>query len=73
VQRLLPIVKDYFNSKQCSSLILAVMTHGDDGGILYGDDGEPVNVKDIIEVLQQLPYYKGKPKMLVIQACRGGK
>jgi hypothetical protein len=49
------------------------MTHGDDGGILYGDDGESVNVKDIIEVLQQLPHYKGKPKMLVIQACRGGK
>lgn len=67
--KLLHMVTSHFNATSgSSSLILIIMTHGHDGGILFGDDGVPVNIKDIIDVMQQ---YKDKPKMIVIQACRG--
>lgn len=63
-------MKEYFDLMVSSSLILIIMTHGHDGGILFGDDGVAVNIKEIIKVMQQ---YQDKPKMIIIQACRGSE
>lgn len=67
---LLPTITNYFDAVVSSSLILIIMTQGQSGGIIHGDDGEVVYVRDIIDVMQT---YKDKPKMIILQVCRGGE
>ena len=69
LQEMLKKIETFFSCDEFSALILVILTHGDDG-ILYCDDGKKVKVQDVVATLQK--FYQGKPKMLIIQACRGG-
>ncbi|XP_072401223.1 caspase-1-like [Diabrotica undecimpunctata] len=59
------------NHTQCECLIIAVMSHGDDG-IIYARD-EPYPTKKLWSYFTPLrcPSLAGKPKLFFIQACRG--
>ena len=50
-----------------------IMTHGDEGGQLCGSDGKAVVTKNMATFFNasNCPVLLGKPKIFVIQACRG--
>lgn len=65
---------------QC--LILFILSHGQaietPAGMVdcvYGCDGQPVTVNEILEPLTDVncPHLRNKPKLVFFQACRGGK
>ena len=64
-----PLSSDY------SGLMVFIMTHGDEGGQLYGSDGKTVVTKNIATLFNasNCPVLLEKPKIFVIQACRGGE
>ena len=53
-------------------LVVAVLTHGTKGK-LYGTDGRLVPVEEITELFtgNKCPTLAGKPKVFLLQACRG--
>ena len=61
-------------SEAYHGLMVFIMTHGDEEGKLYGSDGEDVKVKDVASLFNasNCSVLIGKPKLFVIQACRGG-
>ena len=56
------------------SVVLVFMSHGNERGI-YGIDSEIVEVEEIKEMFsgKNCPQLAGKPKIMIFQACRGGK
>lgn len=54
--------------------VLMLTSHGTENGIA-GVDGKLVKLTDIFELLsaRNFPSMQGKPKLIVIQACAGGK
>ncbi|KAF4524645.1 hypothetical protein B566_EDAN013754 [Ephemera danica] len=52
------------------SLVVIVMSHGQKGGLIAAKDGY-YNVRDLYETLFYKPELHGKPKAIVLQACRG--
>jgi len=57
-----------------ASMALCILSHGGDG-VIYGINGESVRMNDLKYAFnhEQCPELSGKPKLFVIQACRGGK
>ena len=55
-----------------ASLVLCILSHGGDG-VIYGINGESVRMNDLKYAFnhEQCPELSGKPKLFVIQACRG--
>ena len=56
-------------------LAIAVMGHGENK-IIYGKDGENVNIKeDILDMFtnDNCPAMIKKPKLFIFQSCRGEK
>mgnify|MGYP001804846550 CR=1 FL=1 len=60
--------------KDLRSFVLVVMSHGDEGSIV-GSDGRHVKITDLTDLLspKNFPEMKKKPKIIIIQACAGGK
>ena len=56
-------------------LIVFIMTHGGERGILFGSDGQHVTVDEMASLFNgsNCPQLVGKPKIFVIQACRGDR
>ena len=54
-------------------LIVAILTHGDYGDVLYGTSGGRITIQEVIETFsgRRCPTLIGKPKIFIIQACRG--
>jgi len=54
---------------------LFLCSHGTDSNHIYGSDDVLVNMRDVYDLLTScnFPEMAGKPKMVVIQACSGGK
>lgn len=57
--------------------LVAILTHGDNDGKLYGSDGHTVKVADLRAAFtaddgSSPNQLFGKPKILLIVACRGG-
>ena len=55
-------------------LVVAFSTHGDENDVLYGSDGAKISLRsDVISLFkpQNCKELEGKPKIFVIQACRG--
>ena len=59
--------------KKFDCLIVAILTHGIKGK-LYGTDGELIPVEDLTKLFNgyRCPSLIGKPKIFILQACRGG-
>ena len=55
-------------------VVLIIMSHGDTNGI-YGTDGKLAKLKDMTDIFSssQCPGLKDKPRLVFVQACRGGK
>jgi hypothetical protein len=58
---------------ELSCLVVAILTHGINGE-LYGVDGKLVKVEDLTSYFDgtRCPTLAGKPKVFILQACRGG-
>ena len=55
--------------------VLIVMSHGKDEDHILGVDNKSVSVGELMEEFQaeRCPSLKGKPKILIIQTCRGSR
>ena len=55
--------------------VLVLMSHGLDGDVILGSDMKAVKLSDVYDLLSPLNFPKmaGKPKLIIIQACSGGK
>ena len=73
IKQLMENIRDYDHS-QLSCLVVCVLTHGVNGEI-YGTDGVLVAVEDLSHTFtgSKCPTLLGKPKIFLLQACRGGK
>ena len=56
-------------------LVIFIMTHGGEGGKLFGSDGKHITVEEIATLFNasNCPALMDKPKIFVIQACRGNR
>ena len=63
------------NHNKFAAFVLIVMSHGDDEGCIVGVDNRPVSVRGLMKEFQaeRCPSLKGKPKILIIQTCRGSR
>ena len=54
--------------------VLVITGHGAEGSV-QGSDAEHIRLTDIYQLLsaRNFPAMKGKPKLIIIQACAGGK
>ena len=54
--------------------ILVFSTHGSEG-MISGSDGKRIRLSDLYKLLhpKNFPAMKGKPKVIMIQACSGGE
>ena len=55
--------------------VIVLMSHGERGDIITDSEGQPVELVDIQDLLspKNFPAMKGKPKLMIVQACSGGK
>ena len=58
--------------KKYDCLMVAILTHGEKGK-LYGTDDKSILVEDLTKLFygDQCPSLVGKPKIFILQACRG--
>ncbi|XP_019393144.1 PREDICTED: caspase-14 [Crocodylus porosus] len=56
-----------------SCCLITLMSHGRENGWICGEDKDKVNLKDIFPLFNNAncPKLQGKPKIFIIQACRG--
>ncbi len=60
--------------RKSSCLVLTFIGHGDDRGWLTDADKGPAwNLESLVLQLSLVETLIGKPKLLVIQSCRGGE
>ena len=55
-------------------VVIAILTHGSSGDLLLGVDGESVALDDLLSLFDGdrcSPALAGKPKIFIIEACRG--
>ena len=60
------------NHDKYDCLMVAILTHGDYGDVLYGISGV-ITIQEVIQTFssKRCPTLIGKPKIFIIQACRG--
>jgi hypothetical protein len=56
----------------CDSFICCLLSHGDSGKI-FGRDDRPLFMEEIKNAFINSPTLIGKPKIFIIQSCRGGR
>ena len=66
--------RDKVNWDEMECLILVIMSHGDTTGV-FGTDGDLINLKEMTELFTSAncPGLNEKPRLVFVQACRGGK
>ena len=55
--------------------VLVLMSHGGRDNVISDSNNQPVSLVNIQDMLspKSFPAMKGKPKLMIIQACSGGK
>ena len=55
--------------------VLVLMSHGGRDNLIYDSNNQPVSLVNIQDMLspKNFPAMKGKPKLMIVQACSGGK
>ena len=63
------------NHDKFAVFVLIVMSHGDNRGCILGVDNRMTSVRALMREFQaeRCPSLKGKPKILIIQTCRGSR
>jgi len=61
--------------RHLSMFVLIIMSHGQTGDTILSRDNKWVKLGDIKQLLSasQFTAMKGKPKLIVVQACSGSK
>ena len=69
--KLLEVAK--MNHEKYDAFVCCILTHGGSNEKLYGTDNEPLTVTDIKSIFadKKCPSLKEKPKIFLLQACRG--
>lgn len=72
IQDLMKNLKKRRNISQCSCVVVVILSHGCNKEI-EGSDNQRVALKDVTKYLNDVncPPLKGKPKVFIVQACRG--
>ena len=76
-KEMLDIVDSYKDNKEPLSkfgcLFLAISTHGGERDVIYGNDGIGIELSEIVSRFDndRCPPMIGKPKVFLVQACRG--
>ncbi len=53
--------------------VLVVIAHGDKGDVILSADGKrSVTVSEIIQKMDAMEDMRGRPKVLIVESCRGG-
>ena len=68
LQKLKRLSRENFNHIQC--LVICLLSHGEDNGILHCKDGT-INRNDVINYLVMNKSLAGKPKFVFFQSCQG--
>jgi hypothetical protein len=59
--------------KEFNIFVLVVIAHGQQGDIIESADGNrSVTVSEIIQKMDAMEDLRGRPKILIVEACRGG-
>ena len=63
------------NHDKFVAFVLIVMSHGDDKDCIFGVDNDSISVRNLMKEFQaeKCPSLKGKPKILIMQTCRGSR
>lgn len=56
-----------------SCALVALMAHGGPQGQLLGADGKEVQPEALVQELSHCRALRGRPKIFLLQACRGGE
>lgn len=61
--------------KSHSAFVCVVMSHGGQGDVIFGSDGQAIEINKITQYFNDkfCKSLRGKPKIFIINACRGGK
>ena len=54
------------------SFVVCIMSHGDLDNAIVGADCQLVKLQDLVDRVKDCQTLAGKPKMFIVQACRGG-
>ncbi len=77
VDKMAAVAAEYskMNHSDFDSFVCCILTHGSDDDILYGTDGKEINLNKILQMFHssKCQSLAGKPKIFIIQACRGDK
>lgn len=62
------------HSEFCTFFVV-ILSHGDEGNIIYASDGQAMNLDDICKYFsaRNCSSLGGKPKVFIVQACRGNQ
>nr|XP_006121821.1 caspase-14-like isoform X2 [Pelodiscus sinensis] len=79
-QEILPALEEFRDQinqskDEVSCCLIVLMSHGRSHGLIQGKDGVTVDLDDVFALFNniQCPKLQEKPKIFIIQACRGGK
>ena len=75
INQLLHILEDLQkenHSKYCM-FAMVILSHGDEGGVVYCSDGVSITIEQISNYFttDNCPSLRDKPKLFLVQACRG--
>ena len=70
--QMLQVLEEYQNIEHTGCFVVIILSHGRDGVVLSSDDQE-IHIADIEKEFHQskCPSLQGKPRIFVIDACRG--
>ena len=63
------------NHSDYDAFFIIILSHGDPGGVIYTSDSQSIKISEISDYLTAsiCPTLANKPKVFIIQACRGTK